>query len=82
MTEEVTYAACTDADEHLHEIRAAHREERYIGFAGYGLGKEGFTGTRRAHEKCAFRDFSTYLGIFLGILEELDDFLHLLFGAV
>ena len=32
--EEVTHAARADADEHLHEVRSAHRQEGHAGLAG------------------------------------------------
>ena len=82
LTEEIPHAACTDADEHLHEIRTAHREERYSGFAGNGFGKQSLTRSRRAYKKRALGDLRTDLRIFLGALEELHDLLHLLFGAI
>src|SRR4029077_3664640 len=34
LLEHVAYAACTDANKHLDEIRSADRKERYIRFAG------------------------------------------------
>ena len=50
LLEQIAHAAGTDADEHLDEIRAGHREERPARFAGDGPGKQGFPGSRRTDQ--------------------------------
>lgn len=41
------------ADEHFNEVRTRDAEERYLGFAGDGLGQQRLAGTRRAHHQHA-----------------------------
>ena len=81
LTEEVAHAAGTDAHKHLHEIRARHAEEWHVGLAGHSLGQQRLTRARRAYEEGALGNLASQVGIFLGILQELDDFLHLLLGS-
>ena len=82
LTEEVTHTTCTHTDKHLHKVRTAHGEEGHTGLTGYSFGKQGLTGTRRTYQQGTFGNFRTDLGVFLGVLEELDDLLHFLLGAV
>ena len=70
--EEVAYPAGTDADEHLHEVRARHRQERHAGLAGDGPGDEGLAGAGRAHQEHALGDLGADLEEAVGLLEEVD----------
>src|SRR5947209_6455967 len=56
LFEEIAYAACADADEHLHKIRAGDRKERHVGFAGNGASEQSLACARRSDQQHAFRD--------------------------
>ena len=73
LLEEVAHAACAHADEHLHEVRAADREEGHIGLARDGLGQEGLAAAGFADEEHAAGDAAAQTSELLGVLEELDD---------
>ena len=81
MAEEVAHTAGTHAHEHLHKVAAAHREEGHAGLSGYSLGQQGFTGSRRTYQQGTLGNLSSQVGIFLRILKEGDNLLHLLFGT-
>ena len=68
--EQITDPAGADAHEHLHEVRAADRQEGHPGLAGDGTGDQGLTGARRADEQHSLGDTGADLGVFLGLLEE------------
>ncbi len=78
LTEEVAHAARAHADEHLHEIGTAHREERHASLAGNRLGEQRLARSRRTDEQCAGGNLSAQLGVFLGVLQEVHNLLHLL----
>ena len=80
LVEQVPDPRGADPDEHLHEIRAADREEGDIGFAGDGPGEEGLPGPGSPYEQNALGDASAELLELLGVLEELDDLIELFFG--
>jgi hypothetical protein len=80
--EEVADAAGTDADEHLHEVRAGDGEERDARLAGDGARDEGLARAGRAYEQHALGDPGADLGEALGRLEEVDDLLDVLLHAV
>ena len=73
LLEQVTHAACADADEHLHEVRAGDREERHVRLTGDGLCKQCFARARRADEQRALRQFRADGGVFLRIVQKVDD---------
>ena len=79
--EHIADAAGADADEHLNELGTADGEERHAGFASDGAGEQCFAGAWRAHQQHAFGDTAAEAGEFFGILEELDDFLQIVFDA-
>ncbi len=80
--EQVAHPARTDADEHLHEVRARHGEERHPGLTGNRSGDQRLARARRADEQDALRDASTDLAELLGELEEVDDLADLLFHTL
>ncbi len=82
LREQVAHARGAHAHEHLDKARARDREERHAGLAGHGLGKQGLTGTRRAHEQHAAGNLGTDLLVLVGILKEVLDLLELLDGLV
>ena len=81
MLEHVANAAGTYAHEHLNEVAAAHREEGHAGFACHSLGKQRLTRSRRAYEQGSLGYLAAKVGIFLRVLKELHDLLHLLLGS-
>ena len=78
LLEEVAHARCADADEHLHEVGAADREERHPGLTRDRLGEQCLAGARRPVEQHALRDLGAHLLELGGRLEELLDLLELL----
>src|SRR6185369_9193897 len=82
LLEQVADAAGADADEHLHEVRAADREKRHVGLAGHRPREQRLARSRRAHEQHALRDAAAKLLELLRLLEELDDLLELFLRLV
>ncbi len=80
--EEITHPARADADEHLHEVRPAHRKEGDAGLAGNGSREQRLSCAGRADQQDAFRHTSADLLEATGRLEEVDDFADLLFDAL
>ena len=82
--EQVAHARGAHADVHLHKIRSRDGVERDPGLPGHGLGQQGFTGTRRAHQQHAVRNARAQLGELRGVFEEfhhLDQLLLFLVGT-
>ena len=71
LLKEVTNSRSTDTDKHFHKVRTAQREERHIGFSGYGFGQKGFTGSRRAHQQSSFRKSGTDFYVFSRIVQKI-----------
>ena len=82
LLEQVAHAAGADADEHLDEVGARHREEGTPRLARDGLGQQRLAGSRRAHQQRALGQASAQPGELLRVLEELDDLLQLDLGLV
>ncbi|MNQ60834.1 hypothetical protein D3C85_751330 [compost metagenome] len=82
LLEHVANTAGTHADEHFDEVGAGNGEERYFGFAGDGLGDQGFTGTRRTHHQHTARNAATQALEFARIAQELDQFTDFFLGFV
>ena len=80
LIEEVSDTCGSHTDEHLDEIRTAGMEERDSGLACNCLGNQGLTCSRRSYQKDALGNLGSDFGVFLRILEELDDFLKLILG--
>ena len=75
--EEVAYPAGADADEHLHEVGTAHRQERDAGFAGHGPGQKGLARARGAHEQDPLGDLGADVPEPVGRLQEVHHFADL-----
>jgi hypothetical protein len=71
-----------EADEHLHELRSRHEEERHLGLAGHGPGQEGLPAPRRAEEEHALGDPPSQPLVLLGVFQERHDLLELFDGLV
>ena len=81
LLEQVAHPAGTDTHEHLDELRTGDREERHTGLASDGLGQQGLTGTRRAHQQDTLGNLGADGGEAIGVLEEVDDLGQLELGA-
>ena len=79
LFKEITNLGSTHTNKHFHKFRTGHREEWYIGFSGYCFCQHGFTGTWRADKQNTFRHGSSHLGVFLRIMQVINDFLQIFF---
>ena len=82
LLEEVAYTRGADTNEHLDKVGAADREELDPCLAGNRLGKQRFARARGTKEQDALRNACAEFVEFIRHLEELDDFLELLFGFI
>ena len=73
LLEQIAHAARADADKHFHEIRAGDGEKRHVRLARDGLGQQRLAGARRADQQCALRELRADGGIFLRVMQEIDD---------
>ena len=80
--EEIAHAARAHADEHLHEVRPRHREERNLGLSGHRTGEHRLSGSGRAHQQHALRNFGADVGEAPGVLEEVNDFADFLLDTL
>ena len=78
LLEQVTNTGSTHAYEHFHEVGARDAKERNARFACNGTRKQGFTSTRRAHQKATARNLCTERLILCRVFQEVLDFLHFL----
>ena len=82
LLEQIAHAARADADEHLDEIGAGDGEERHAGLARDGLGQQRLAGARRADEQRALGQLCADGGIFLRVMQEVDDLDERFLGLV
>ena len=82
LLKQVAHAACADADEHLHEIRAGDREERNVSFAGYSSGEQSLASSRRANQQHALGNASAKFLELLRFAQELYDLFQLFFRFI
>ena len=82
LREQIAHARGADADEHLHELRAAEAEEGDLRFAGDGAREQRLAGARRADQQHALGDLAADRRELLRRLQELDDLLQLLLRLV
>src|SRR5262249_59824721 len=82
LREEVPHARRTHADEQLHELGAADREERHVGLARHRLRQQRLAGARRTDQEDALRQLAAEQSVLSRLLQELDDLLQLLLGLV
>ena len=71
LLEQVAHLGRAHADEHLDKLRAGDREERYMRLTRDRLGKQRFTGTRRADEQRALGQLGTDRRILSRVVEEV-----------
>ncbi len=77
LLEQIADPRGADADEHLDELRAAHRKEGDMGLAGDRARQQRLAGARGADQQHALGNPSTQVGVLLRVLQELDDLLEL-----
>ncbi len=82
LTEEVSYSGCTNTDEHLYEIRTCQGEERHMCLTCNRSGEKGLTCSRRAYKKGSLRKLGSDCGIFLRIMQEINNLLQGFLGLV
>ena len=82
LFKQVPDTSCADTHVHFHEIRAGNGQELHVRLSGHGLGKQGLTGTRRAHQQRTLGQLGADVRVFLGIVQEVDDFLQGFLGFV
>ncbi len=82
LAEEITHPAGANADEHFHEVGAAHTEEGDVGLAGDGLGQQRLARAGRADQQDTLGNAAAKGLIFFGRLEEVDDFAQFADGFV
>ena len=80
--EHVANARSAHAHEHFNEVRTRNREEGNARFAGDRLREERLAGTRRTDEENAARNAAAQALVLLGVLQEIDDFLHVFLRLV
>src|SRR5438034_664970 len=78
LLEQVANAGGSNADEHLHEVRAGDGEEGHPGLAGDGAGEQRLARPGRPVEEHALGDSRAQRLELLRVLEELLDLLELL----
>src|SRR5690606_4091776 len=82
LPDQIAHARRTDADDHLDELRGAHREERHARLAGDRAREQRLAGARRPDEQHAFRRRAAQARVLLRILEEIDDLDELVLDLV
>src|SRR5262249_22192456 len=80
--EEVAHTAGADADQHLYELRAGHREEGDVRLASHRLGEQRLTSARRADQQHALGQLAAQTRVALRILEELHHLLQIGLGLI
>src|SRR5262245_58762848 len=80
LLKHVAHTRGAHADEHLHEIRAADREERHVSFTRDGACQQGLTSAWRADHQHALGNSATEFLKFFRITQELNQLLHFVLG--
>ena len=80
LLEHVAHARGADADEHLHEIRAADGKERHVSFSRDGAREQRLASARRADHQHALGNAAAEFLKFFRIAQELDELLHFVLG--
>ena len=73
LIEKVAHTRRTDTDDHLDELRAAHREERHASLAGRRARQQRLAGAGRRRSAARPSASSAKARILVGVLEEIDD---------
>ena len=76
---QVANACRTDADEHFHEVRARHGNERHASLAGNRARYQRLSGTGRTYEQDSLRNPSANLSELARLLQKVDDLFDFFF---
>src|ERR1700674_3211626 len=82
LFEKVANSSGTDADEHLHELGGADREERDLRLARDRACHQSLAGAGRPRKKDAVRDSSADLGVARRLPKVIDDLLEVFLGLL
>ena len=82
LLEQLAHARSSEADEHLHELRARHEEERHVRLSGDRARQQGLAAPGGSEQEDALRDPAAQALILLGVLQEIDDLAELFLGLV
>ena len=82
LLEQVAHATGAHTHKHLNELRTGDGEEGNARLAGHGLGKQGLTGARRAHQQHTLGDLGANRGEAIWVLEKVNDFCELELGSL
>ena len=74
----VTHARGTHTHEHFYKVGTRHREEGHTSLTGHSLRKQCLTRSRRTYQEGTLGNLTAQVGIFLRILQEVHNLLHLL----
>ena len=74
LLEHVAHPRGADAHEHFHEVGSREAEERHVRLAGNGLAQQRLARARRPDQQHALGNAAAQDLVFLGLLEEVDDF--------
>ena len=81
LLKEVSYATCTHADKHLHEVRTGDGQEANACFTGNGTSKQCFTCSRRTNKQNTFWYTCTNFFEAFWHAQEINDFFDFQFHA-
>ncbi len=82
LLEQVAHPGGADADEHLHEVRAAQAEERHPRLAGNRLGQQRLARARRADQQHALGDAAAQARELRRVAQELHHLLQFLLALL
>ena len=82
LLEQVAYPGGAHADEHLHKLRPADREERHARLTCHCAREQRLPGAGRSDQQYALRDVGAQASIVLRLLEKGDNLLELLFRLI
>ena len=82
LLEQIAHAARAHAHEHLHKPGARDGEKRHVGFAGHRLSQQRLAGAGRAHQQRALGQLRANVGVFLRVVEKINDLLQALLGLI
>ena len=82
LNKEIANTARTNTDKHFNKIGTGNGKERNSRLTGDGTCKQGFAGSRRAHQQYTFRQSAAKLGEFFRVLQEGNDLLKLFLGLI
>ncbi len=82
MLEQIAHPGRANTDKHLDKVRATEAEKWHLRFPCNRLRQQSLTGSGRADQQGALRDFGTQLRVLVWALQKIHDLLELLLGPV